>query len=113
MWVSRFAESRARGPFGSHFPMATMHGHDVLLVAGGLGLAPSANIGNEVAMFEAVHGSAPDLAGQGVANPSGLLLGAIQMLVHVGRPDHANTIANAWLKTLEDGIHTVDKLRAE
>jgi len=58
-----------------------------------------------------VHGSAPDLAGQGVANPSGLLLGAIQMLVHVGLPDHATKIANAWLKTLEDGVHTGDIYR--
>jgi isocitrate dehydrogenase len=59
-------------------------------------------------MFEAVHGSAPDIAGKGIANPSGLLLGAVQMLVHLGEPKLATTIKNAWLATLEDGIHTGD-----
>ena len=77
-------------------------------ITGSVGLGGSANVGLNQAMFEAVHGSAPDLAGQGVANPSGLLLGAIQMLVHLGLADHASKIANAWLKTLEDGIHTGD-----
>jgi isocitrate dehydrogenase len=82
-------------------------------ITGSVGLGGSANVGLDRAMFEAVHGSAPDLAGQGVANPSGLLLGAIQMLVHVGLPDHATRIANAWLKTLEDGIHTGDIYRED
>ena len=77
-------------------------------VAGSVGLAGSANIGSEVAMFEAVHGSAPDIAGQGIANPSGMLLGAVQMLMHVSAAETAQTIKNAWLKTLEDGIHTAD-----
>ena len=77
-------------------------------VAGSVGLAGSANVGQDVAMFEAVHGSAPDLAGQGIANPSGLLLGAVQMLVHLGQAERAETVQNAWLKTLEDGIHTGD-----
>lgn len=77
-------------------------------VAGSVGLAGSANVGEEVAMFEAVHGSAPDIAGRDIANPSGLLVGAAKMLVHVGLPDYAQTIKNAWLKTLEDGIHTGD-----
>jgi isocitrate dehydrogenase len=80
-------------------------------VAGSVGLAGSANIGESVAMFEAVHGSAPDIAGKDVANPSGLLHGAIQMLVHLGKADCAETIANAWLATLESGIHTADIYR--
>lgn len=77
-------------------------------VAGSVGLAGSANVGDDCAMFEAVHGSAPDIAGKGVANPSGLLQGAILMLVHIGQPEAAARIKNAWLKTLEDGIHTAD-----
>jgi isocitrate dehydrogenase len=77
-------------------------------VAGSVGLGGSANVGAEAAMFEAVHGSAPDLAGQGVANPSGLLMAAVQMLVHLGHAEPAARIANAWLSTLEDGIHTAD-----
>jgi|JI8StandDraft_2_1071088.scaffolds.fasta_scaffold12678_2 isocitrate dehydrogenase len=77
-------------------------------IAGSVGLAGSANIGEEVAMFEAIHGSAPRRAGQNMANPSGLLLGAIQMLVHIGQGDVAEKVHNAWLKALEDGIHTYD-----
>ncbi|ADD27898.1 NADP-dependent isocitrate dehydrogenase [Meiothermus ruber] len=77
-------------------------------VAGSVGLAGSANVGDDCAMFEAVHGSAPDIAGKGIANPSGLLQGAILMLVHIGQPEAAARIKNAWLKTLEDGIHTAD-----
>lgn len=80
-------------------------------VAGSIGLAGSANIGESAAMFEAVHGSAPDIAGRGVANPSGLLLGAVQMLVHLGLGSYAEKIKNAWLCTLEDGIHTADIYR--
>lgn len=82
-------------------------------VAGSVGLAGSANIGPNVAMFEAIHGSAPDIAGKGIANPSGLLVGATQMLVHLGEAEAAATIENAWLRTLEDGIHTGDIYRAE
>ena len=59
-------------------------------------------------MFEAIHGSAPRRAGQNLANPSGLLLGAVMMLVHIGQPDVAERVHNAWLTTLEDGIHTYD-----
>ncbi len=77
-------------------------------IAGSVGLAGSSNIGQEVAMFEAIHGSAPRRAGQNLANPSGLLLGAVMMLVHIGQSDVAERIHNAWLKTLEDGIHTYD-----
>ena len=61
-----------------------------------------------MAMFEAIHGSAPDIAGKDIANPSGLLNAAIQMLVHINQPEVATIIENAWLKTLEDGIHTGD-----
>lgn len=77
-------------------------------ITGSVGLAGSANIGDGVAMFEAIHGSAPRRAGQNVANPSGLLLGAVQMLVHIGQADVAERVQNAWLCTLEDGIHTYD-----
>lgn len=77
-------------------------------IAGSVGLAGSANIGQNYAMFEAIHGSAPRRAGQNMANPSGLLNGAIQMLVHIGQADIATAVENAWLKTLEDGIHTYD-----
>jgi isocitrate dehydrogenase len=77
-------------------------------VAGSVGLAGSANVGRDAAMFEAIHGSAPDIAGQGIANPSGLLQAAIQMLVHLGLAETAERINNAWLCTLEDGIHTAD-----
>lgn len=77
-------------------------------IAGSVGLAGSSNIGEEVAMFEAIHGSAPRRAGQNLANPSGLLLGAVMMLVHIGQAKAAETVHNAWLKTLEDGIHTYD-----
>ncbi|OQA47125.1 MAG: Isocitrate dehydrogenase (NADP) [Chloroflexi bacterium ADurb.Bin325] len=80
-------------------------------VAGSIGLAGSANIGYAAAMFEAVHGSAPDIAGMDIANPSGLLQAATQMLVHIGQPAVAERITNAWLCTLEDGIHTGDTYR--
>ena len=77
-------------------------------IAGSVGLAGSANIGDRCAMFEAIHGSAPRRAGQNVANPSGLLLASVMMLVHIGQPDVASRVHNAWLKTIEDGIHTYD-----
>jgi len=77
-------------------------------ISGSVGLAGSANIGEHGAMFEAIHGSAPRRAGQNMANPSGLLLAGVQMLVHIGQPGIASLIHNAWLKTLEDGIHTYD-----
>lgn len=77
-------------------------------VGGSVGLGGSANIGEACAMFEAIHGSAPDIAGKDIANPSGLLNSAIMMLVHVGQPEIAEKIHNAWLTTLEDGIHTGD-----
>jgi isocitrate dehydrogenase len=77
-------------------------------VAGSIGIAPSANIGRDCAMFEAVHGSAPDIAGHDVANPSGLLLSAVMMLVHLGRTEVASLVHNAWLTTIEDGIVTAD-----
>jgi isocitrate dehydrogenase len=77
-------------------------------IAGSVGLAGSANIGLKYAMFEAIHGSAPRRAGQNLANPSGLLLGAVMMLVHIDQTDVAERIHNAFLRTLEDGIHTYD-----
>jgi len=82
-------------------------------VAGSVGLCGSANIGRRGAMFEAIHGSAPDIAGQGIANPSGLLHGALLMLQHIGQTQVAESIHNAWLRTLEDGIHTGDIASAE
>jgi isocitrate dehydrogenase len=80
-------------------------------ITGSVGLAGSANIGEGIAMFEAIHGSAPRLAGLNAANPSGLLLGAVQMLAHIGQGDVARKVQNAWLKTIEDGIHTYDIFR--
>lgn len=77
-------------------------------IAGSVGLAGSSNIGEHIAMFEAIHGSAPDITGKNLANPSGLLNAAIMMLVHLGEGKIAELIENAWLKTLEDGIHTTD-----
>ncbi len=77
-------------------------------LAGSVGLAGSANIGYTHAMFEAIHGSAPRRAGQNVANPSGLILASVQMLAHLGCVQEAQVIHNAWLKTIEDGIHTYD-----
>src|SRR6202012_5127816 len=77
-------------------------------IAGSVGLAGSANVGDQCAMFEAIPGSAPRRAGQNLANPSGLLLAAVQMLVHIGQQDVAERVHNAWLATMEDGIHTYD-----
>lgn len=77
-------------------------------VSGSVGLGGSANIGEHCAMFEAIHGSAPDITGMGIANPSGLIHGAILMLQHICQNDVAAKIHNAWLKTIEDGIHTGD-----
>jgi isocitrate dehydrogenase len=77
-------------------------------ITGSVGLAGSANIGESCAMFEAIHGSAPRRAGQNKANPSGLLQGAIMMLNHIGQTDVAEKVQNAWLTTIEEGIHTYD-----
>ena len=80
-------------------------------IAGSVGLAGSSNIGERCAMFEAIHGSAPRRAGQNVANPSGLLRGAIMMLEHLGQAEVAARVHNAWLRTLEEGVHTYDIYR--
>ncbi|WP_162417228.1 NADP-dependent isocitrate dehydrogenase [Cyclobacterium roseum] len=80
-------------------------------LSGSVGLAGSANIGEKCALFEAIHGSAPPLAGKDLANPSGLLRGAILMLNHIGQPEVAETIKNAWSCTLEEGIHTEEIFR--
>lgn len=77
-------------------------------IAGSVGLAGSSNIGDHCSMFEAIHGSAPDIAGQGIANPSGLINGAIMMLNHIGQNKVAEKIANALLLTIEQGVHTAD-----
>lgn len=77
-------------------------------IAGSVGLAGSANIGEECAMFEAIHGSAPDIAGKNCANPSGLIQASVMMLHHLGLSEYGNKIENAWLKTIESGIHTPD-----
>lgn len=77
-------------------------------VVGSVGMAGSSNVGDNCAMFEAIHGSAPDIAGKDIANPSGLLNGAIMMLIHLNLAEMASSIQNAWFKTLEDGVHTCD-----
>jgi isocitrate dehydrogenase len=77
-------------------------------IAGSVGLAGSANVGLQCSMFEAIHGSAPRRAGQNLANPSGLLLGGVMMLVHIGQIEAADRVHNAWLRTIEDGVHTYD-----
>ncbi len=82
-------------------------------ITGSVGLAGSANIGEECAMFEAIHGSAPRRAGKDMANPSGLLQGAVMMLNHIGQTDVAEKVQNAWLKTIEQGIHTYDIYRED
>jgi isocitrate dehydrogenase len=77
-------------------------------IAGSVGLAGSANVGTSASMFEAIHGSAPRRAGQNMANPSGLLLGGVMMLVHIGQWEAAERVHNAWLRTIEEGVHTYD-----
>ena len=78
-------------------------------LVGGLGMAPAANIGLDAAIFEAVHGSAPDLAGKGVANPLALLLAATMMLDHIGRSELAQRLRKAIDQTLnEDKVRTGD-----
>jgi isocitrate dehydrogenase len=77
-------------------------------LVGGLGFAPSANIGNHISIFEAVHGTAPDIAGRGIANPTSLVLSGLMMLRHLCLFKEAATIENALLATLESGVHTGD-----
>jgi isocitrate dehydrogenase len=77
-------------------------------ITGSVGLAGSANIGENCAMFEAIHGSAPPIAGKNIANPSGLLRAAVMMLNHIGQQDVAEKVRNAWACTIEEGIHTED-----
>lgn len=77
-------------------------------ITGSVGMGGSSNIGPVCAMFEAIHGSAPTIAGQGIANPSGLIQGAVMMLSHIGLTETAEKIQNAWLAAIEDGIHTGD-----
>ena len=82
-------------------------------MAGSVGLCGSANIGTAASMFEAVHGSAPDIAGQNMANPSGMLNGAVMMLGHINEHEIAAKIKNAWLCALEEGLHTADIYRPD
>lgn len=82
-------------------------------VTGSVGMCGSANIGDSIAMFEAVHGSAPDIAGKDIANPIALIKAAVLMLVHIGKIDEANLVRNAVLKTLEDGYRTADIFTGE
>lgn len=77
-------------------------------LVGGLGFAPSANIGDYISIFEAVHGTAPDIAGKNIANPTALLLSGLSMLRHLGFMQGAAHIENALLYTLEQGVHTGD-----
>jgi len=85
---------------------------DILgLMTGSVGIAPGANVGDDIAMYEAIHGSAPRHAGQNKANPSGLLLSGVMMLVQMGQSEVAEKVHNAWLKTIEDGIVTYDLAR--
>jgi len=77
-------------------------------ITGSVGLAGSANIGQNCAMFEAIHGSAPPIAGQNIANPSGLIRAAVMMLTHIGQQDVAEKVKNAWACAIEEGIHTAD-----
>lgn len=77
-------------------------------LVGGLGFAPSANIGDHIAIFEAVHGTAPDIAGKNIANPTALLLSGITMLRHLGLMQSAAIIENSLLYTLEQGVRTGD-----
>jgi len=82
-------------------------------ISGSVGLVGSANIGDNGAMFEAIHGSAPKIAGQNIANPSALILASVMMLVHLNQAKQATAIHNAWLRTIEDGIHTFDIYKEE
>lgn len=81
--------------------------------SGSVGLAGSSNVGEDYAMFEAIHGSAPDIAGKNIANPTGLIQGSVMMLVHLGQYEVANKIRNALYKTIEEGIHTADIYNSE
>lgn len=85
----------------------------VAQIAGSVGMAGSFNLGEHAVMFEAIHGSAPDIAGKNLANPSALIQSAALMLVHIGQKEVAEKIQNAWLKTIEDGIHTTDIYQAD
>jgi isocitrate/isopropylmalate dehydrogenase len=77
-------------------------------LVGGLGVVPGANLGEEIGVFEAVHGSAPDIAGKGIANPTALLFSALLMLRHIGEGAMADRIMNAVVATLTNGVRTRD-----
>jgi isocitrate dehydrogenase (NAD+) len=77
-------------------------------LVGGLGVVPAANLGEDIGVFEAVHGSAPDIAGKGIANPTALLLSAVLMLRHIGEGSMADRVMNATGATLAEGVRTRD-----
>jgi isocitrate dehydrogenase len=85
----------------------------VAQIAGSVGMAGSFNLGEHAVMFEAIHGSAPDIARKNIANPSALIQSAVLMLVHLGQAKTAEKIQNAWLKTIEEGIHTTDIYKSD
>lgn len=82
-------------------------------MVGGLGLVPGANLGDEVAIFEAVHGSAPDIAGQNIANPTALLQSSILMLRHLNLSSYANQIEKAMMAVYEDGLYLTKDVGGE
>ncbi|MTL71212.1 NAD-dependent isocitrate dehydrogenase, partial [Turicibacter sanguinis] len=82
-------------------------------LVGGLGLVPGANLGDEVAIFEAVHGSAPDIAGQNIANPTALLQSSILMLRHLNLSSYANQIEKAMMAVYEDGLYLTKDVGGE
>lgn len=111
--VDNCAHQLARRPEQFDVIVTTNMNGDILSdltsgLTGGLGFAPSANVGRGVAIFEAVHGSAPKYAGQDVANPSALLLSAVMLLRHIGDAATADRVEGAVLAALADGIHTRD-----
>jgi len=87
---------------------SNLYGDIISDIAGSAGMAGSANIGLNVAMFEAIHGSAPDITGKKIANPSGLMNLLVMMLSHLGMTDMVDKVKNAWLCAIEDGCHTAD-----
>lgn len=82
-------------------------------LVGGLGMAPGANIGDDVAIFEAVHGSAPDIAGQNIANPSALVLGSVMMLEYIGETEAAKKIEGAIAKVIEKGEYVTKDINPQ
>jgi 3-isopropylmalate dehydrogenase len=113
MYVDAAAMELVRGPLRFDVVLTTNQYGDILTdlaaqVAGGIGLAPSANIGDSKAMFEPVHGAAFDIAGRGIANPIAMILSAAMMFEWMGREDAASAIRRAVVESLKRGIKTPD-----